>query len=357
MGISLRNRKLLWVRSGNKCAFPGCDRDLVLEAEDEIVTDTIVSQEAHIVARQPDGPRGVSDLTEEERDLYDNLLLLCLEHHKVVDDDPTTWSVKRLHEIKSDHETRVREAMSPKDELRAKQELIYASFITAWLEKAQIDSWETWTSWQLAVRPHGPKELLPRLNDLLEWLFNRPWPGMYPELEVAFENFRRVLEHFVMVVGHSADPEEEDYHIDMFYKKELVEQHVYDSRLEAWEWIVDLVHDLVAELTRAGELVIERVRLLIDPLFRIQEGLLTIQRQGAGFYFLTYKPRYSNEEASLKYPYPGLRKFIEIRSQRDVCFGSGMHRDAYRRVTPIVVGEEGYEPWESSATADATDEK
>ena len=346
MGITLKNRKLLWVRSGNKCAFPGCSRDLVLEAEDEIVTETIVSQEAHIVARRSDGPRGDSTLSEAERDLYDNLLLLCLEHHKVVDEDPGTWTVSRLHEIKSEHEARVRDAMTPKDELRAKQELIYASFVTQWLDKAQVDTWETWTSWLLAVRPYGPPDLLPRLKDLHDWLFNRPWPGTYPELEVAFENFRRVLEHVNMVLGHSADSELSEYHIDMFYKKQLVKQEVYDSRLEAWEWVVDLIHDLTAELTRAAELVIERVRLLIDPLFRVQEGLLTIQRQGAGFYFLTYKPRYSAELAALEHPYPGLRNFITIRSERDVHFGSGMNTEGYGRVTPIVVGEPGSEPWE-----------
>lgn len=38
-----------------------------------------------------------------ERNAEDNLMLLCLDHHKIVDDDPTTYTVGRLHEIRREH--------------------------------------------------------------------------------------------------------------------------------------------------------------------------------------------------------------------------------------------------------------
>jgi hypothetical protein len=62
MTISVRDRKLLWGRSGNRCAFTDCRRQLTVDAE-ETGRDAVVSQEAHIVAEEEDGPRGASPLS------------------------------------------------------------------------------------------------------------------------------------------------------------------------------------------------------------------------------------------------------------------------------------------------------
>lgn len=308
--------------------------------------DTVVSQEAHIVAREEGGPRGDSPLTPDERDRYDNLILLCLEHHKVVDDDPTTWTVNRLHEMKHEHEARIEAALSPKDALTAKQELLYAKLISGWIHRAKVDEWEQWTSFPLAVRPHGPKALLEDLGDTAKWIFTRPWPGLYPFVDLAFENYRRVSGDLAMVLNYSADRTyKSDYEIDTFYKKDWVEEEVYDRLLAEYEWIVDLIHDLVFELTRAAEHIVDRVRLFIDPLFRVEEGRLVVERQGAGFYFAGWRPHYSHEEASQDQPYPGIRDFLDARGTRDVHFGEGINESAYRRVTPIKMGEEGREVW------------
>lgn len=102
MGISLKTRKMLWGRSANRCAMSDCRRVLV---EDETETDdpSIVGDEAHIVARREDGPRGISGLTPEQRDNFDNLVLMCKIHHKVIDDQPNEYNVERLHQIKQEH--------------------------------------------------------------------------------------------------------------------------------------------------------------------------------------------------------------------------------------------------------------
>ncbi|TOM08889.1 HNH endonuclease, partial [Vibrio parahaemolyticus] len=67
--------------------------------------ESIVGEACHIVARSEDGPRGASSLTSEQRDKYNNLLLLCNVHHKVIDDQPEHYTVEHLRRIKSDHET------------------------------------------------------------------------------------------------------------------------------------------------------------------------------------------------------------------------------------------------------------
>lgn len=43
--------------------------------------------------------------TEEQRHSYENLLLLCPIHHQVIDDDPVAYTVERLQQMKSIHES------------------------------------------------------------------------------------------------------------------------------------------------------------------------------------------------------------------------------------------------------------
>ncbi len=110
--IPVVEQKVLCLRSGNLCAFPGCGRSLVIDgptAGDPVVTGKI----AHIVADSRQGPRGVSPLTDEERDRYPNLILLCQEHHDLVDDFPMTYSVAVLRQMKVDHEADVQRRLAP----------------------------------------------------------------------------------------------------------------------------------------------------------------------------------------------------------------------------------------------------
>ncbi len=109
MAPSQKDLKLLYQLSGNRCAFPGCPKDLVYPrtAEDDPVS---LSEVAHIVATKPDGPRGNYPLLVEERDKYPNLMLLCEEHHHLVDSQPQSYTVERLRQMKIDHEVLIREA-------------------------------------------------------------------------------------------------------------------------------------------------------------------------------------------------------------------------------------------------------
>lgn len=80
MAIPVAQQRMLLQRSGNVCAFPDCR--LLLTAPGAPDNPVIVLGEiAHIVAVSPNGPRGDSPLTTEERNLYPNLILLCNQHH------------------------------------------------------------------------------------------------------------------------------------------------------------------------------------------------------------------------------------------------------------------------------------
>lgn len=108
MAISQKTRKILWVRSGNTCAFPGCSQHLVIvRAVGE--AEVVVGEEAHIVSQSPSGPRGSEAPPGGDVDGVANLLLLCPTHHRIIDEQTLTWSVEALRQIKESHERRIRE--------------------------------------------------------------------------------------------------------------------------------------------------------------------------------------------------------------------------------------------------------
>ncbi len=109
MGISAKTLKILAVKSGNRCAFPECRRLLVS------VGNVVTGEVAHIVAESSDGPRGVSPLTIDERNSPENLIYLCPEHHKTIDDQPEIYTVPKLLQMKRDHESWVDGTLSFKE--------------------------------------------------------------------------------------------------------------------------------------------------------------------------------------------------------------------------------------------------
>jgi hypothetical protein len=72
--------KRLCLLSGNNCAWPGCPKRLI--GEDE---KTIVGKIAHIEGVSTGGPRHNSLLSETQVNAFDNLILLCDEHHSIID--------------------------------------------------------------------------------------------------------------------------------------------------------------------------------------------------------------------------------------------------------------------------------
>ncbi len=109
------DRRLLWGRSGNMCAYPKCGAPLTecfgIEASGTAV-DMAVGEEAHIVSEADAGPRADPSMPKSERNSYPNLILLCLKHHKLVDrDNGAHFTVEQLNEMKGQHEARVSELL------------------------------------------------------------------------------------------------------------------------------------------------------------------------------------------------------------------------------------------------------
>jgi len=101
VSVSDKDRKLLWSRAHDACAI--CRAPLTTRADSPNLPGLILGEEAHIVARREDGPRG-HDGDRSNIDGFDNLLLLCAADHKRIDEQPDVYSVERLRQVKADHE-------------------------------------------------------------------------------------------------------------------------------------------------------------------------------------------------------------------------------------------------------------
>lgn len=104
--------KRLYAISQNQCAFPNCTARLVDSASGK-VTGRI----CHIKGNRPGAKRYDPAQTEEERQSYDNLILMCPSHHDIIDNDEVTYPVERLKAMKSEHESNSRVSESISDVL------------------------------------------------------------------------------------------------------------------------------------------------------------------------------------------------------------------------------------------------
>lgn len=103
--------KILWALSGGCCAI--CRTTLVVPREVELDDHSVIGEMAHIYPQSPGGPRGNVPFTGN-RDHHSNLVLLCGNHHKVVDDQENGWPVERMKKLKADHEAWVAETLAYK---------------------------------------------------------------------------------------------------------------------------------------------------------------------------------------------------------------------------------------------------
>jgi hypothetical protein len=93
-------RKLIAL-SGNVCAFPGCNNYLV-----DFEHKTIIMEAAHIKGEQPLALRYDSSQSDEGRRSYSNLIPLCGNCHKIIDDyeNKEKYTVAVLKMMKTNHE-------------------------------------------------------------------------------------------------------------------------------------------------------------------------------------------------------------------------------------------------------------
>ena len=110
MSVTYPTKTLLAFRSGDRCAFPGCDRMLTIEGEQS--SAVVIGEAVHIAGEKKGAARFDSSMTDEKRNHYNNLIYMCRDHHAQIDKQETDFPTERLHAIKVEHEKKVREAMT-----------------------------------------------------------------------------------------------------------------------------------------------------------------------------------------------------------------------------------------------------
>lgn len=286
------------------------------------------------------GPRGKSILTIDQRNKYDNLILLCRNHHKLIDDQEDKYTIEILKEYKTVHEKWVKQNLS-QDLVKQREDEVYASYVDKFIELAEIDIWKAWTSHIFGGgHPTIYKSTLEKLRKLIEFILSRVWYKRYPELERAFYNFKNISNDFLSVFEKYSETHEKDKDTPeqdpnetmvwtrKFYKIDEWNPELYEKLGDKYDYHCFLVEDLVLEMTRAANHLFDMVRKYLFPNFRLEEGVLLIEiGPFMDFSWRTVRTEYKEEEIPLLYQ--GLRNFMEERKNRSYYRGEGVSEDYF----------------------------
>ncbi len=94
--------KRLYAESGNECSSPNCEQELFKDDPSHC------GQIAHIYAKNMGGARYDPSMSEEERNGYGNLILLCSNCHNFIDSNPEKYPPSLLIDWKNKHKDKVR---------------------------------------------------------------------------------------------------------------------------------------------------------------------------------------------------------------------------------------------------------
>jgi SMODS-associated and fused to various effectors sensor domain len=108
----------LWGKAAGRCQYDGCNKPLWLDSLTKAEFNS--AYVAHIIADQPNGPRGHEKLSGELKADVSNLMLMCDEHHRLIDlEDVEGHPIEKLRQMKRNHEDRVELLTSIQKEKRS----------------------------------------------------------------------------------------------------------------------------------------------------------------------------------------------------------------------------------------------
>ncbi len=103
--IPINIARKLWAGCGGYCQNPNCNRFLFESVGENCIS---LANVAHIIGYGTNGPRSDHELAEAiNQDGFENLIMLCLDCHKVVDELEKEFSVEVMKKWKSEHEHKV----------------------------------------------------------------------------------------------------------------------------------------------------------------------------------------------------------------------------------------------------------
>lgn len=298
MAISDRDRKLLWGQSGFQCAI--CKVRL---AEDATNLDeaSLIGEECHIVAQSPEGPRG-SHRDGVEIDSYENLILLCRNHHKTIDDQTNRFSVETLRLLKQAHEALVRASL-PEGVIGAIQDElmeVVPDSRTKPVEDLQKDPF----SGSSVILDTFPAEAFLHSqydDESFGWRLSDAFPGRRRGLTViddpraALDRLDVVLRHPIETLHHNEDGSTSAYHPFYWYRgitNMAVERY---ARLDEERCLIGDRQFLISRIAAYRDTSDPRQFIYIEAraeppvgIYEYEQGHIEQRKSGWGYYEEAY---------------------------------------------------------------------
>lgn len=277
MGVTEKDIKLLWGRAAERCSFPDCKTRLTQDKK--LASSSFpLGEQAHIIGENESSPRGRSNLTEAERNSYFNLILLCPNHHTIIDKNPEDYTVEKLHLLKDQHEYWVQHRLSEgKDLHKTAQDIIYADLIDATAEACQFDSWDKWASRALSTNMNWDEDAHERIFKFYNKILGAIWPNTLPELECALKKLAHEMQEAIQTFMEHCDFSERKDGIlveERFYKSRgwIEDNNEYQQLFNEYEAWQHKCENHVVEATKAANWLADIVRRDVNPLFFATKG-------------------------------------------------------------------------------------
>lgn len=270
--IPVKDQKILWARAAGRCSMPECRIELTMEKLER--GHLTYGEMCHIVGEKEKAARGKSLMPFDERNRYHNLILLCANHHTIIDEDVTKYPVEILHKIKVEHEQWVSDSLAlidPKPD-----EKVYAAVIDLLTTQLYLDKWNWFVS-------NASSNVLPiafgySYEVVSERLIAIDWPGTKPELEESMKNvmqsYVKYVDHFLS--GSTINDNSPDFHVADFWYKRIYMNPDYDYYSKKHSLWARKSFALLAVYTARLNEYIKAVRKYNNPEYYLLRGKFLI---------------------------------------------------------------------------------
>ncbi|MGM7448926.1 UNVERIFIED_ORG: HNH endonuclease [Idiomarina abyssalis] len=281
MAIKQKDIKLLWGRSGNRCAV--CKVELTQD-KNAVNSSFALGEQAHIVGEKSGSARSQSLLDVDKRNSYHNLILLCPNHHTEVDNNEDDWPVEKLFHIKSKHELWVNETLSETvNQAKLASATAVTSIIDAAVTMCRLEEWDIWTSHSLSADPNWDSNFPSEIFEFSLRVKKAIWPEEFDELKRATTTLALSLNFAAQTFLRHGELHGERYFPNKFYKSGGWNSN-YNKDLSRYEEWIYTCHDAIRESTNAANWFADVVRRDINPMFFAETGkFLVVEGDVMGF--------------------------------------------------------------------------
>jgi hypothetical protein len=272
--VALSTRVALWGRAGGRCCWQECRRPLTYRPN-ETADPSLVGDVCHIRSKTPDGPRYDPDYPVDLLDAYDNVLLLCKIHHKIIDDHPDIYAVDKLCALKDQHESWIDSQLSVEEKRYQEVKEKYSEIIGGIESKLDFAEADRWLSCMAnSEYPNIKKEFADTLFDFPTWATRQMWPNSIPKFEACALNLVQVVDDYTQFfVQYSSTKDSPGFYmIPKFYQSGDWDEERYERQSKKWEKVIGEARERSIEIGKALNLLVDVVRTEIAPDYRGAEG-------------------------------------------------------------------------------------